>query len=336
MELLRIISMFMVVMLHTNFWALGEPTLEMCKQETTKAFAQFLVESIAIVSVNCFIFISGWFSIKLTLRGVANLLFLVVFYNLLIYLVFLGFGLIDFDLRHFISHCNFLPYYWFVTCYFALYLLSPILNTFIDNSDEKWARNTVLIFVGLDVIMGWWFNELQFNRGHSLLHFMVVYLIARYIKVFGGRLFSFNKKYDLLIYLLITLLVPVVVMVCSRVSPSIWGIYDRLLRYNSPFVMLASVYFSLYFTKLKFQLKSVNFIGASCFAVYLIHTDALIRGYVKDYCQRLFANNDIFVYSIIITLLIIGLFVVAVLVDQLRKWLWSYIQVFFPPASKAK
>ena len=100
--------------------------------------------------------------------------------------------------------------------------------------------------------------------------------------------------------------------------------------------MLASVYFSLYFTKLKFQLKSVNFIGASCFAVYLIHTDALIRGYVKDYCQRLFANNDIFVYSIIITLLILGLFVVAVLVDQLRKWLWSYIQVFFPPASKAK
>lgn len=336
MELLRIISMFMVVMLHTNFWALGEPTLEMCKQETTKAFAQFLVESIAIVSVNCFIFISGWFSIKLTLKGVANLLFLVVFYNLLIYFVFLGFGLIDFDLRHFISHCNFLPYYWFVTCYLALYLLSPILNTFIDNADEKWARNIVLIFVGLDVIMGWGFNELQFNRGHSLLHFMVVYLIARYIKVFGEKLFNFNKKYDLLIYLLITLLVPVVIMVCSQVSPSIWGIYDRLLRYNSPFVMLASIYFSLYFTKLKFQLKSVNFIGASCFAVYLIHTDALIRGYVKDYCQRLFANNDIFVYSIIITLLIIGLFVIAVLVDQLRKWLWSHIQVFFPPASKAK
>ncbi len=336
MELLRIISMFMVVMLHTNFWALGEPTLDMCRHEAMKASAQFLVESIAIVSVNCFIFISGWFSIKLTFRGVANLIFLVVFYNLLIYFVFFGLGLIDFDLRRFIAHCNFLPYYWFVTCYLALYLLSPILNKFIDNSDQHLARNTILIFVGLDVIIGWWFNELQFNRGHSLLHFMVVYLIARYIRVFGGRLFNFNKKYDLLIYLLITLLTPIVIMVCSQVSPSLWGIYDRLLRYNSPLVMLASIYFSLYFTKMKFKSTAVNFIGASCFAVYLIHTDALMRGYVKDYCQRLFANNDIFVYSIVITLLIIGLFVVAVLVDQLRKWLWSRIQVFFPPTVKAK
>lgn len=326
MELLRIISMAMVVLLHTNFPALGEPSLDMCKQETLRASSQFLVESFAIVCVNCFVFISGWFSIKSSIRGFFNLLFLVVFYNLLDYFAFLGFRLIDFDFRQFITHCNFLPYYWFVTCYIALYLLSPILNTFIDHADKAVARNTVLIFVVLDVVLGWGFYELQFNRGHSLLHFMVIYLIARYIRVYGGRWFKFDKKYDLLIYLLISVLTPVAIMLCSKVAPSLWGHYDRLLRYNSPLVIVSTTYLSLFFTKLKFYSKTVNFIGASCFAVYLIHQDVLMRGYVIDFCQYWFNNHSLFVYAGVVVLSIVGLFVVAVLVDQLRKWLWGLIQ----------
>lgn len=56
MELLRIIAMVMVVMCHTNYSAVGEPTLDMCSNDPLRAFLQYLVESVAIVCVNCFVF----------------------------------------------------------------------------------------------------------------------------------------------------------------------------------------------------------------------------------------------------------------------------------------
>lgn len=325
-ELLRIIAMAMVVMVHTDFWALGEPTRNLCDTAMPKAAMQYFIESFAIVCVNCFVFISGWFAIKASVKGFFNLIFQIVFYNLLIYGIFLVAGLIDFDIRGFVSHCNFFVH-WFIVSYVALYVVSPILNAFIDHTDKRRAMVTVIGFVLLDVLLGWGVDYLQFAGGYSLLHFMVIYLIARYIKVHGGKWFTFKREWDLLIYLLISLSVPIAVVLCYYFVPSIWRHSGRLFLYNSPLVIISSVYFSLFFTKLNFHSRVVNLVGASCFAVFLIHTDNLISvGYLKDFCQSLFLNNGIVYYSLVMLALIIGLFVLAFILDQPRQWLWQIIQ----------
>ncbi len=87
MELLRILAMALVVLTHTDFWALGSPTETMWATDMSRAAYQYYVEFISIICVNCFIFISGWFSIKPSVKGFINLLFQIFFYNLLIYLV---------------------------------------------------------------------------------------------------------------------------------------------------------------------------------------------------------------------------------------------------------
>jgi len=330
MEMLRIIAMAMVVMCHTNYWAIGEPSLEMCADDPLRAFAQYLVESFIVVCVNCFVFISGWFSIKLTKRGFANLVFQLLFYSTLIYFIFVLTGLIRFNIKDFLIHADFISNSWFVRAYVPLFLLSPILNLFVQHAGERMARTVILAYAFLDIVLGWGIDLLHVHGGYCLFHLCLIYLIARYIRVYGGKFFTLDKWHDLSIYLVISVGTAVLIFLMSFVSPAVWRHMGRMFLYNSPFVIIASVYLSLFFAKLDFKSKAVNLVGASSFAVFLIHGDPLIaEPYMKPFCNNLFFNNSIGYFSIIITLSIIALFAVAFLVDQVRQWLWGMIQRAF-------
>lgn len=116
-------------------------------------------------------------------------------------------------------------------------------------------------------------------------------------------------------------------MVSIKVAPSLWHRYGKLFLYNSPIVVISSVYFCLFFTKLNMCSKFINFVGASSFAVYLIHADELVSArYMKDFCNSMFIGHDIWYFSLVMAIMIIALFVVAVILDQPRKWLWNGIQ----------
>ncbi len=330
MELLRIIAMAMVVICHTNYWSLKQPTPDLCAAEPLKAFMQYLVESLSVVCVNCFVFISGWFSIKLTKRGIANLVFQLLFYSVLIYFVFCAFGLTHFNLKDFVSHCDFFTNFWFVRAYIPLFLLSPILNIFIDKADQRTARTVLLAYAFMEIVLVWWIDLVDKDKGYCLFHLSFIYLVARYIRVYGGKYFTFDKWRDLSIYLVISIGTAVMIMLAYFVSPSVWWHSGKMFLYNSPLVMIASVYLALFFTKLDFRSKVVNLIGASSFAVFLIHGDPLIiKPYLKPFCQDLFFNNNIFYFSIMMMLTIIALFAVAFLADQVRQWLWRMIQKAF-------
>lgn len=326
MELLRIIAMALVVLAHLDFWALGYPTHKLCATDMQHAAYQYFVEFFALVCVNCYIFISGWFSIKPRFKGFANLLFQIFFYNLLIYLICAFTGYVPLSFKHFIHHLNVLTH-WFIPSYIGLYLLSPVLNLFIENASKRQSLITVVAFVLLDVLLGWVHDYLGFNGGYSLLHFMVIYMIARYIKMHGGRVFSLNKKWDMLVYCLISTLVPLIVVVSYYQAPSLWIVAGKLFWYNNPLIIISSVYFSLFFTKLNFQSKFVNTVGASSFAVYLIHTDVLVRGWcIRDFSRYLFYSHNVIFFSVATVLLIVALFTVALVLDYIRLRLWLKIQ----------
>ena len=332
MELLRIIAMAMVVMCHTNYWALGEPTMRMCADEPVRAFMQYLVESLSVVCINCFVFISGWFSIKLTKRGLANLVFQLLFYSTLIYFINWALGLVQFSVKGFLQHANFLANFWFVKVYLALFLLSPILNVFIEKAGKDSAKTVLLVYAFLNVVFGWGIDYMKTGYGYSLFHLSFIYLVARYIRIYGGKCFAFDKWRDLSIYLLITVSTALLILILAVTWPAMWCKANRLFlyHYNAPLIIIASIYLSLFFAKLDFKSKAVNLVGASSFAVFLIHGDPLIaEPYMKPFCNDLFFNNSIGYFSIIITLSIIALFAVAFLVDQVRQWLWGMIQRAF-------
>lgn len=98
-ELLRIISMFMVLILHADFWAIGGPTAEEITGTPASSVTRVVLEAMAICSVNVFVMISGWFGIRSSLKGFCNFVFQCLYFLVGIYAVMLLTGHADFTIE---------------------------------------------------------------------------------------------------------------------------------------------------------------------------------------------------------------------------------------------
>lgn len=144
-ELLRIIAMFMILALHVNFLALGQPLSEDFHANPGNAFLRYFFEIICIGAVDLFVLISGWFGIRPTRKGLLKFLFqsffIITFVNVL--------GIItsnEISVKTIIWESLFFSHAWFVIAYAGLYIITPILNTFIKNTSYRTYRLTVIAF----------------------------------------------------------------------------------------------------------------------------------------------------------------------------------------------
>lgn len=58
-ELLRMLSMFMVLVLHSTFITFGQPDASMVQNEPYDWIIRFMLAGSSVVAVNVFVFISG-------------------------------------------------------------------------------------------------------------------------------------------------------------------------------------------------------------------------------------------------------------------------------------
>ena len=80
LELLRIIAMLLVLLVHANFLSLGAPSAGEIFYSPVSSFFRFFVEALAIICVNVFILITGWFGIRPKVSRFCALIFQVFFY----------------------------------------------------------------------------------------------------------------------------------------------------------------------------------------------------------------------------------------------------------------
>lgn len=319
-ELLRLVSMLMIMVCH----AIGYV------QETDLAgiagVSKLFVSQLCLVCVNVFVMISGWFGIKATWKGACSLLFQVVFLATLCFAVFALLGLpVSFKK-------DMLPYllggnkYWFVKSYLILYALSPVLNAFTEKASEKEYRTVLITFFLLAFFYGFLLGTGHFDYGFSPLSFCGLYLLARYARLYPGKLFSFRKGTDLAIYLGISVLS----MVLFWFGYKWFGMGFHLNHYDSPLCIAAALFFLLFFSKLQFQSKAVNWLAISAFAIYLLHENSLVSPYYHQLFRGLKASLSVgeFYPVMLGLLLVIGL--ACILVDKLRILAWTPIRKRFP------
>ena len=145
LELLRLVSMFFILALHINFYGLGEPSALDFNEAPLGNILRVFLESLTIVGVNCFILISGWFGIRPKTKRVAELLFQCVFFCCLLYGAGLLFG-IPFSRRAALKNLFLAGQLnWFIKSYLVLYILSPVLESFINTASKR-TFATVIIF----------------------------------------------------------------------------------------------------------------------------------------------------------------------------------------------
>ena len=132
-ELLRIIAMFFVLVQHANGLAIGLPGAFECVEAPTYSFLRIVIQSLAIVGVDVFVLISGWFGISFNLKRLGEFLFQCLFFSIIVtFAAWLISGRPEIGIKSLAGMIFLGKSYWFVKCYLLLYILSPVLNSFIN------------------------------------------------------------------------------------------------------------------------------------------------------------------------------------------------------------
>ena len=190
-ELLRILSMLMVITLHylSHTGSLLEPGE---RAQGRQALGTFL-ESFCIVAVNVYVLVSGYFLAEagFRLKRVFLLAGQVLFYSLAIPAVMLGVGGLAGDGGMY----QWLPYlfplhtehYWFATSYVLLYLFTPFLNVAVKRMGKAQMQiglaGLFVMFCGVKSVIPAEFVTDRF--GYDFGWFLCVYLLGAYIRRYG-------------------------------------------------------------------------------------------------------------------------------------------------------
>lgn len=313
-ELLRIISMMMVLLVHADGAALGLPHPDgNIVGMTGRDVWQLAVESFAIIGVNCFTMISGYFGIRLRLRSVVSFLFQCIFYSVGICLAVYAVKPELFSWTGLAESCMVLTHtdLWYVPAYFGLMLLSPLLNAGAELMPRRTFLGTVGGFTLFNIWCGWWWQGTFNPTGYTLVQLIMMYLIGRavalYIPETGARR-------------------PAVLYVISFAAVFVSAMYMEPLRafaYNSPAVMAATVSFFLIFRSMKFESHAVCTLAKPAFAVYLIHKAPPVwGGVVKPAVISLWHSLNLTEFSLAITAGIVALYLLCCCADAVRRFIY--------------
>lgn len=333
-ELLRILAMFQVLILHTLFLSIGTPSQSQCINASGEAFIRLFLQSLSIVAVNVFIFISGWFGIKPTLKKLLSLLFQVFFFTITILILFgsiRGFGNISIGAvlkSLLITKC-----YWFVKSYICLFILAPVLNRFAEQARKREFSLLLICFFTFQSIYGWTDSAPEFNYGYSVISFAGLYLLARYLRLYPIRLL-FNRRLCFSAYIFLSLLLAFGVWLLIRVGFHTDRSIPVAFSYINPMVILSSV--ALFFTFVNTEIpysKIINWIAASAFSVYIIHINGFLFHYFKSAVWYIYSNYPVIVRGLLIMLCVVVVFIACVLLDKIRIIVWRALEKFYSKES---
>lgn len=332
LEMLRIVTMFMIIMLH--FLAHGG-VLNALPSDGLKFYFYWSVAGICYVAVNCYVLITGYFQSisKFRLKKLLLLLMEVFFYSIIIYM-----GLCLFDIRQFTVKDFLLALfptlnseYWFVTIYIGLYILSPFINWALNQLEH---RQHLLLLIMLIALFSAWPNlfflsvGLNFGGSFGIVWFFVLYCIGAYIRKYSKKESNVWKWVGS--YLILSGLIPFSKFILSKISVKYLNSFvpDSLFySYNSILVLGASIALFNIFIRIQikntFFLHMIRFFSGSVFGIYLIHDNPFIREYMwNTLAISQYLNFKGFPFIMLGTVLLI--FMIGTFIDKLRIILFNW------------
>lgn len=328
-ELARIVAMLFVLISHSNFLSLGWPTYQDSVSTPWNTVFRLFVQSFSAVSVNLFVLISGWFGIKPTLRKGLHLLSVTLFYSILIFITLSLIKGKDYVTLDSIKNALLLSTgYWFIKSYLFLMILSPALNLLVENVSNKTLGSIIIILFCFQTYFGWTDASFDYHHGFSSLLFIFLYLLARYVKAYWE-----NVRYSKYLYLSVYAILTAIMTIISFASTRVPMIPSSLVRYTfmylNPIVILSSLSLLLYFSKLHFKSKTINWVASSVLAVYLIHSNDSVLPLFGDYIYAINASHNFSVLHISYIILIV--FWGSIFVDKFREILFRLIEKVVKP-----
>lgn len=312
-ELLRIIAMLFIVFHHMLVYV-----IEFQHQTALNFHVPLFIDSFLIIAVNSFVLLSGYWGIKVKLRGFLNLYLMCAFYNL-ISLLFAHFYLETPISLVKVFHA-FLPFshsfrLWFIQDYMYLYLLSPLLNL-ISNATKK-SFISILIFLSiLNIYFGFLWQGNINKDGANVMNFIYLYLIGKYLSLHCINKWR-NNKNTIMLYIGLA----VFVFLLSDLEYFLTGgklHYGFLFGYNNPIIIVESIAFFLIFRNLNLKNATINAISISSLSVYLLHENVYISNYLYSSLKSIVCTVTIFEKCALILAFSLALFAISISLDKIR------------------
>ena len=316
-ELLRILSMFLVLMIH-YIPSRTLPTHDTLAHDTLGTLFDLELRSISFVCVNCFILISGYFGIRWKLKSFSNLLFQILFWAIVCPVIVSAatdsFNMTD--LFKTLYHNTFSR--WFIEAYIGLYILAPMINRFIEKSTHRELGIFILAFYLFSTLFGYLGKAYDFNKGMSIISLVGLYLIGAYLRRKQDVIFDLSKYVYLGVYLITGFIMVAIAALILKA-----GFTITPYSYLNPLIVLESIALFLFFKKLNIgSIKWINYIAVSSFAVYLIHNDLSIKPLYCAACDYIEAHyTPSFPYAL---LFMAGVFIVSVMADKVRLFIYKH------------
>ena len=325
-ELLRILSMFSVLILHSIFFTFGPPSKTELYNNILRGAGMYIAESMAITSVNVFVLISGWFRINFKIERLCSLLFQCIFFFSLIYTISIILGISSFSLKGVMQIFLLTDWNWFVLAYIGLYLLAPVLNKFLEFAGRKEIEMFLIIFFLFQTIYSWLFGAAKsFVAGYSTLSFIGLYVLSSYIRMFFyNALTKKTWKCFAFSYITIQFIHAVIAMILVLMDMQI--LVPKWYSYINPINVVSSLVLFICFVRFDFYSNIINKVSSLCFGAFLIHLNPwLTQSVFCKFIRYLNCNLSGLLYIIGVLLFLLFVFVLGCFFDRIRLFFWHKI-----------
>lgn len=334
-DFLRIVSMFMVVVLHV----LGQGgILAHAEPLSVKYWAAWLLEIACYCVVNCFALISGYVMHQSNFKfsKIFRLWLQTVFYTGLAVIIFSVFRPNAVGKRTMLS--SILPItssqYWYISAYFGMLILVPLLNTVITYTSKKVLDAVLLsafiLFCIFPVMLQT--DPYSLSSGYSMIWLILLYLVGGYMHKYSiaNKIKTSYSWFIVLALVAISFLTKFIIEQFLHTVPLIVTYKNALISYTSPTIVFIAVGLLIAFSKLNFKpraIKIVHFISPAVLGVYLAHVNPLVWNHIiKDFAISFLNYNCVSMVGLIVLSALL-IFIICIMIDLVRIKLFALLKV---------
>lgn len=311
-ELLRIVSMMMIIILH---YIQHSEILYVTKNQTNYVIIQF-IQIMCRVSVNCFWFISGYYLVKAKFKTerALNLWGKVLFYSITLLIInFLITGKWQKVQKAILPVYS--KEYWFITAYISIYMLLPVINKLLNSLTQKQFRYLLIVYYVFAII---------FVPSNFLLISFLLFSIGAYIRLYKNDYVGEN---NILKYLIVIIVTFIIYILLSSTNIN----YNKVLKiidFESILIICASVYIFLAFKNLKITnriLSSlIKLFAPTTIAVYIIHENIFSRVIWNNIFHTIkYSESPYLIIHLIISCIIV--FITCSIIEIIRNKVFKFL-----------
>lgn len=326
LELYRIIVMLLIVA-HHCIWHSGVMELMAKNPLTVKSIFYYILGMWGKTGINCFVLITGYFMCKstITVRKYLKLMLEVIFYNIIIYSVFVIANEQPFSLVALFF--SIVPIQsvgsLFVPCFLLFYLFIPYLTILVSHLNKEQHVKLIALCLFIYTILAT-LPYFQVTINH-ITWYSILFFIASYIRNYGlFPQFSTSRWGGIT---LLSCLLSIICVVGVVYLDNKLGKHAPAYKYVSPSgicAVLTSVSSFMYFKNINIRNKRyINTIAAGTFGVLLIHDNCFI---MRQWLWKSLVDVK-YIYSlngyasfIFVIFVIFAIFFVCNGIDIIRKY----------------